>query len=111
MSAVPFVVRNTRFGTSLGTKIPFEDVLTSGSMDTSCNFTMPETAENLAEKYGLHRTEVDQYALQSQQRWKAGKQQLYLTISHWLKILRFLLHFWKSDYQLVAETLKIFYLQ
>lgn len=73
MSTVPFVVRNTRFGVGLGVKIPFEDVLTASSLDTSCNFSMPETAENLAEKYGLQRMEVDQYALQSQQRWKAGK--------------------------------------
>lgn len=72
MSAVPYVVRNARFGVPLGVKVPFEDVLTSSSLDTFCNFTMPQTAENLAEKYGLQRQEVDQYALQSQQRWKAG---------------------------------------
>nr|ATJ44587.1 acetyltransferase 19 [Helicoverpa assulta] len=75
MSTVPFVVRNTRFGVGLGAKMPFEDVLTSSSLDTSCNFTMPETAENLAEKYGLQRMEVDQFALQSQQRWKAAHDQ------------------------------------
>lgn len=73
MSAMPFVVRNVRFGVGLGVKITFEDSLTAGSLDTYCNFTMPQTAENLAEKYGLTRTEVDQFSLQSQQRWKAGK--------------------------------------
>ncbi|XP_013192458.2 3-ketoacyl-CoA thiolase, mitochondrial-like [Amyelois transitella] len=72
MSAVPFVVRNVRFGTSLGTNVPFEDLLTSGSLDTYCNFTMPQTAENLAEKYGLMRGEVDDFAIQSQRRWKAA---------------------------------------
>lgn len=72
MSGVPFLVRNTRFGVSLGANIPFEDALTASSLDTSCNFTMPQTAENLAEKYDLKRSEVDQFALQSQQRWKAG---------------------------------------
>ncbi|KAJ8716974.1 hypothetical protein PYW08_005373 [Mythimna loreyi] len=75
MSAVPFVVRNTRFGVGLGVKMPFEDALTSSSLDTSCNFTMPETAENLAEKYGLQRMEVDEFALQSQKRWKAAHDQ------------------------------------
>ena len=30
---------------------------------------MGVTAENLAEKYGLTREEVDNFALQSQQRW------------------------------------------
>lgn len=73
MSAVPFLVRNARFGISLGANIPFEDSLTAASLDTFCNFTMPQTAENLAEKYDLKRGEVDQFALQSQQNWKAGK--------------------------------------
>ncbi|KAG6461621.1 hypothetical protein O3G_MSEX012741 [Manduca sexta] len=72
MSAVPFVVRNARFGVPLGVNIPFEDSLTGGSLDTYCNFTMPQTAENLAEKYQLKRGEVDQFALQSQQRWKVA---------------------------------------
>ncbi|XP_047996625.1 3-ketoacyl-CoA thiolase, mitochondrial-like isoform X2 [Leguminivora glycinivorella] len=72
MSSVPFVVRNVRFGTALGQSIDFEDSLQRGSLDTQCNFTMPETAENLAERYKLQRSEVDAFALQSQQRWKAA---------------------------------------
>lgn len=72
MSAVPFVVRNTRFGVPLGVNIPFEDSLSAGSLDTYCNYTMPQTAENLAEKYELKRGEVDQFSLQSQQRWKTA---------------------------------------
>lgn len=73
MSAVPFVVRNVRFGTALGQNIEFEDSLNRSSLDTFCNFTMPQTAENLAERYKLQRSEVDAFALQSQQRWKAGE--------------------------------------
>lgn len=73
MSAVPFVVRNVRFGVPLGVNIEFEDSLLKSSLDTYCNFTMPQTAENLADKYGLKRGEVDEFALRSQQRWKAGK--------------------------------------
>ncbi|XP_063830484.1 3-ketoacyl-CoA thiolase, mitochondrial-like [Ostrinia nubilalis] len=72
MSAMPFVVRNTRFGSALGTPLHFEDTLTGGSLDTYCNFTMPQTAENLAEKYQLKRSEVDEFALESQRRWKAA---------------------------------------
>ncbi|XP_022125234.2 3-ketoacyl-CoA thiolase, mitochondrial-like [Pieris rapae] len=72
MSSVPFVVRNVRFGLPLGANTPFEDALTSSSLDTFCNFTMPQTAENLAEKYGLQRGEVDEFALQSQKKWKAA---------------------------------------
>ena len=44
--------------------------------DALSNTPMGVTAENLAEKYGLTREEVDDFALQSQQRWaeanKAG---------------------------------------
>ncbi|CAH4032507.1 unnamed protein product [Pieris brassicae] len=72
MSTVPFVVRNVRFGLSLGVSTPFEDALTASSLDTFCKFTMPQTAENLAEKYGLQRGEVDEFALQSQKKWKAA---------------------------------------
>lgn len=78
MSAVPFVVRNVRYGVNLGVNTAFEDSLTASSLDTYCNFTMPQTAENLAEKYELKRGEVDQFALQSQQRWKAGELKLPL---------------------------------
>ncbi|GBP63376.1 3-ketoacyl-CoA thiolase, mitochondrial [Eumeta japonica] len=72
MSAVPYLVRNVRFGTALGSSIEFEDALTKGSLDTYCNFTMPQTAENLAEKYKLTREEVDTFAYESQQKWKAA---------------------------------------
>ncbi|KAL4709252.1 hypothetical protein ACJJTC_010713 [Scirpophaga incertulas] len=72
MSAVPFAVRSIRFGTTLGAKLNFEDMLSAGSLDTYCNFTMPQTAENLAEKYSLKRGEVDEFAIQSQKRWKAA---------------------------------------
>lgn len=74
MSLVPFLVRDLRFGTELGKIMIFEDFLISGSLDTYCNFTMAQTAENLAEMYGLTRMELDSYALQSQQKWKAGEQ-------------------------------------
>ena len=44
--------------------------------DALSNTPMGVTAENLAEKYGLTREEVDQFALSSQQKWaeaqKAG---------------------------------------
>ncbi|XP_074099873.1 yippee interacting protein 2 [Cotesia typhae] len=72
MSQVPFVVRNVRFGTMLGQKIDFEDALWVGLADSYCNLPMGGTAEKLGAKYGVTREEVDQFALQSQQRWKAA---------------------------------------
>lgn len=72
MSQAPFVVRNIRFGTVLGQKHDFEDSLWLGLLDTYCNLPMGVTAEKLGAQYNLKREEVDQFALSSQQRWKAA---------------------------------------
>lgn len=70
MSQSPFVVRDTRFGTTLGTPLQLEDSLWVGLTDTYCKTPMGLTAENLAEKYRIPREEVDQFALRSQTLWK-----------------------------------------
>ncbi|XP_016914973.1 3-ketoacyl-CoA thiolase, mitochondrial [Apis cerana] len=72
MSQVPFAVRNIRFGTTLGQKYHFEDVLWLGLLDSYCNLSMGETAEKLGSQYNLKRQEVDEFALRSQQLWKAA---------------------------------------
>lgn len=72
MSQSPYVVRNIRFGTTLGAPLELEDSLWVGLSDTYCKLPMALTAENLAEKYKIPRSEVDAYALRSQQLWKKG---------------------------------------
>jgi acetyl-CoA acyltransferase 2 len=72
MSQAPFVVRNVRFGTRLGTDYQFEDSLWTGLADHGCSTSMGQTAENLAEKYGISREDADQFSLESQQRWKSA---------------------------------------
>lgn len=76
MSLAPHVVRGARWGIRLGPAAPFEDLLWEALKDPNCGFSMAETAENLAEKYQLHRKEVDEVALGSQQRakqaWDSG---------------------------------------
>lgn len=72
MSQAPYIVRNVRFGTMLGQKFDFEDSLWLGLLDTYCNLPMGMTAEKLGAQYGLKRQEVDQFALRSQQLWKAA---------------------------------------
>lgn len=72
MSQAPFVVRGVRYGTALGQKYDFEDSLWVGLLDSYCNLPMGVTAEKLGAKYNLKREEVDQFALSSQQRWKAA---------------------------------------
>ena len=70
MSQAPHVLRGARWGFRLGPTPPLEDSLWEALRDTQCDLSMAETAENLAEKYGLTRDEVDEYALLSQQRAK-----------------------------------------
>jgi len=67
MSQAPHVLRGARWGLRLGPSAPLEDLLWESLKDPFCGFSMAETAENLAEKYGLSRNDVDCYALRSQQ--------------------------------------------
>lgn len=73
MSQAPFVARNMRFGTSLGTNVTLEDSLWVGLTDTYCKLPMALTAENLQVKYNISRETVDQFALRSQQLWKKAQ--------------------------------------
>ncbi len=69
MSQAPHVVRGARWGLRLG-PAPLEDLLWESLKDPQCGFSMAETAENLADKYKLTRTEVDEVAVGSQRRAK-----------------------------------------
>ncbi|VVD05124.1 unnamed protein product [Leptidea sinapis] len=72
MSQAPFAVRGIRFGTALGTSYAFEDTLWAGLTDSYCGLPMGMTAEKLGAQFGITRDEVDNFALRSQQRWKAA---------------------------------------
>ena len=72
MSQAPHVVRGARWGLRLGPAAPLEDLLWESLDDPQCGFSMAQTAENLADKYSIPRTDVDEYALRSQQAAKAG---------------------------------------
>jgi len=72
MSQAPHVIRGARWGLRLGSAGSVEDLLWEALKDPQCGFSMAETAENLAEKYGISRQEVDAYALRSQQAAKAA---------------------------------------
>uniref|UniRef100_A0A0N5BCU3 3-ketoacyl-CoA thiolase, mitochondrial n=1 Tax=Strongyloides papillosus TaxID=174720 RepID=A0A0N5BCU3_STREA len=69
MSQAPFVVRGTRFGTTLGKPVEFEDSLWSGLTDAYIKTPMALTAEKLGEIYKITRKDVDEYANKSQMRW------------------------------------------
>lgn len=72
MSQAPHVVRGARWGNlRLGEAGGFfEDVLWQALLDSNCGLTMAQTAEELADRYGVTRQEADAVAVRSQQRAK-----------------------------------------
>ena len=69
MSQAPHVIRGARWGDQrLGPAGKFyEDLLWEALTDPFAGCSMAVTAENLAEKYGITREQVDEYAFRSQQ--------------------------------------------
>jgi acetyl-CoA acyltransferase 2 len=81
MSQAPHVVRGARWGDQrLGPAGQFySDLLWEALTDPYAGCSMAMTAENLAERYGITREEVDAYAVRSQQlahrAWEEGRLQ------------------------------------
>jgi acetyl-CoA C-acetyltransferase len=71
MSRFPLVSYSARQGFALG-RPEFTDLLWAALDDTAA-VPMGRTADNLAERYGLTRSEVDAFALASQQRYAAAR--------------------------------------
>lgn len=75
MSQAPHVA-NVRWGVPLGKAPQLEDTLWAALTDRYAGLAMAETAENLADKYKLDRSCVDEFALRSQQlardAWASG---------------------------------------
>ncbi|CEQ41914.1 SPOSA6832_03670 [Sporobolomyces salmonicolor] len=68
MSLSPYTLSGeSRFGSKYGIDLKLEDSLAAALTDRVPN---PTTAENLANKFGITREQCDEYALQSQKRWK-----------------------------------------
>ncbi len=65
MSQAPHVAR-VRWGLPFGKSPPLEDTLWEALRDNYAGLAMAETAENLAVKYDLDRSCVDEFALRSQ---------------------------------------------
>jgi acetyl-CoA acyltransferase 2 len=74
MSMTPFMLRGTRWGNKMGHS-QIEDYLMAALSDSYCGLPMAITAENLAVQYKLSRDQVDELALSSQTRAKAGLDQ------------------------------------
>ncbi|RMF69647.1 MAG: acetyl-CoA C-acetyltransferase [Calditrichaeota bacterium] len=76
MSQAPHVIRGARWGLRLNAG-KLEDYLWEALLDPYCGCQMAMTAENLADKYGISRTDTDEYAFLSQMRtkeaWESGR--------------------------------------
>ncbi len=77
MSQIPYVNRKVRFdGLRMG-NFEFEDALTSALTDTYAGMPMALTAENLGAQYDITRQACDEYAIHTQQKYKAAHQKNY----------------------------------
>lgn len=68
MTRSPFILDRFRLGYRLGNAPIHDAQYRDGFMCPLCGQLMGETAENLADKYGIGRDEQDAYALESQRR-------------------------------------------
>jgi acetyl-CoA C-acetyltransferase len=62
MTRNPIASFSHRTGFRLGAPVEFKDYMWEALIDPAAGITMPQTAENLAKKYGITRTEVDEFA-------------------------------------------------
>src|SRR5690554_4228153 len=74
MSASPHVLPNSRNGQRMGDWKAIDTMVHDGLWDAFNNYHMGITAENLAEKYGITREAMDEFAAASQQKAAAAIQ-------------------------------------
>jgi acetyl-CoA C-acetyltransferase len=68
MSNAPYLMKGARAGFRLGNAELLDSMIVDGLWDVYENFHMGQTAELVAEKYGITRQEQDQFALESHQK-------------------------------------------
>lgn len=73
MTRNPIAAFGHRTGFKLGAPVEFQDYMWEALIDPAPGITMPQTAENLALKYGIKREEVDAYAARSFERAVAAQ--------------------------------------
>src|SRR6202035_5964902 len=65
MSNCPYLLKGARSGYRLGNQEIFDSMIVDGLWDAYENYHMGQTAENVAEKYGITRQEQDEFAVNS----------------------------------------------
>lgn len=72
MSLAPFLMPKARTGYRMGDQKVLDSMLTDGLLCAFNNYHMGNTAENIAEQYGLTREEQDTFSVWSQQKAEAA---------------------------------------
>ncbi|TGE38263.1 acetyl-CoA C-acetyltransferase [Desulfosporosinus fructosivorans] len=72
MSMAPYVLEKARTGYRLGNGTMIDTILQDGLMDAFDEIHMGNTAENIAEQFGISREEQDAYSVLSQNRAEAA---------------------------------------
>ncbi len=73
MSNAPHYAKAARWGRKLGDCQLLDAITADGLTDPTLNIAMGETAERIAQSFGITREQQDRYALRSQQRAAAAK--------------------------------------
>ena len=77
MSAAPYAIPTARWGARMGSGNIVDTMVNDGLTDAFNNYHMGITAENVCDKWGITRRELDDFSLSSQQKTaaaqKAGK--------------------------------------
>ena len=71
MSAAPYAVPTARWGARMGNAAMVDTMVNDGLTDVFNDYHMGITAENICDRWGITRTELDEFALKSQE--KAAK--------------------------------------
>ena len=78
MTRNPIAAFGHRTGFKLGVPVEFKDYMWEALIDPAPGVTMPQTAENLAKRYGIRRADVDAYAALSFERALAAQESGFL---------------------------------
>ena len=72
MSAAPYLVQSGRYGARMGPATMLDSMITDGLTDVFNNYHMGITAENICDKWGITREDLDAFALSSQEKAAAA---------------------------------------
>ncbi len=73
MSAAPYALPAERWGARMGDKKVVDTMIKDGLWDAFNNYHMGTTAENICDKWGITRQELDEFAASSQQKTEAAQ--------------------------------------